>query len=284
MDEPDRDPTPGRPVRFVGDLDDPWVVSIADALAGSTLRRHCPGDLPDGFADSAVAGEPPGVVVLHRSVLTRHDAAQVARLRAGRLPPQRVVLCFGPHTRHVELERWSALVDAALPEATARDTIARRVLVGESAMPRGPVGPRRRIAVVSTNSRLRSTLGDICESAGWSVTSARDWSDAPAHGPAVWDVPVLEPGWADELGRRSRSGPVVALIGFASRELVAEARARGAVACLEWPVDLADLAAVLDRLPTQRPEAAHETPPPPASRRRSGNASTRRVADSERET
>ena len=34
---------------FMGDLSDPWVVSIAEALArcADIVQVHCPGDLPD---------------------------------------------------------------------------------------------------------------------------------------------------------------------------------------------------------------------------------------------
>src|SRR5262245_39117173 len=100
VDDPDtgRDlkPTSRRRVWLVGDLDDAWVVSIAGALTESVARFHCPGDLPEGFSTPAATGVP-SVVVLHRQVLTRHDAERVARLRAGRVPPPRVVLCFGPH-------------------------------------------------------------------------------------------------------------------------------------------------------------------------------------------
>ena len=86
---------------------------------------------------------------------------------------------------------------------------------------------------------------------------------------------MLEPGWSDSLARRARLGPVIVLLGFPDRSLVAEARIRGASACLELPVDLADLANTLDRLAavqTQtvaasgpRKEPPHPTPPPPAA-------------------
>src|SRR5262249_18387967 len=256
---PDVAPTSGRPVWFVGDLDDPWVASIADAIpaAAAPARWHCPGDLPDLLASVEVA---PAVVVLHRAVLTRHDFERVARLRGGRVPPPRVVLCFGPHARYADLERWSELVDVALPEATARDTLGRRLVEPESAARRPGPGGRPRVAVVSTNHALRQALAEGCEAAGYPVAAARDWSDAPPAGPAVWDVPVLEPGWSQGLARRVRAGPVVALIGFADRSLVAEARARGASACLELPVDLADLTAALDRLTAPRAEPAHDLP------------------------
>jgi len=289
VDHPDPDPVPGRdtdpasdrPVWFVGDLDDPWVVAIAAALPATVTRLHHPGDLPEAFAAGPDA---PATVVLHRPVLTRHDAERLARLRAGKVPP-RVILCFGPHVRHAELERWSELVDAALPEATARDTVARRLDADHPAPRRSRPGPKPRVAVVSANATLRQTLAEACEAAGYPASPARDWSDAPACGPAVWDVPVLEPGWPNELARRARVGPVVALMGFADRTLVGEAHARGAVACLELPVDLADLVAVLDRLPASRSEPAHELPPSPARRRRPGPspAPARTVADAGRD-
>lgn len=283
MDDPGRSPDPGpiRPAWFVGDLDDPWVAAIADALPPDTTRLDAPGDLPAAI-DPAAA---PGAVVLHRSVLTRPDAAWVARLRAGRAAPPRVVLCFGPHVRAADLERWSELVDAAVPEATARDTVARRLAGAEpfgAVVGRRPAVSRPRVAVVSTNPALRQVLCEGCEAAGYPVAAARDWPDAPPGGPAVWDVPVLEPRWPDELARRAAAGPVVALLGFADRRLVAEARARGASACLELPVDLADLAAALDRLPAPRPEPAHEVPPPPAGRRRTAAAAPA-VADASRD-
>ena len=64
----------------------------------------------------------------------------------------------------------------------------------------------------------------------------------------IWDVPVLEPDWAERLERRARlTGPVIALCGFADRDVVVTAKARGAVACLELPYDVDDLIDVIDR-------------------------------------
>ena len=37
------------PVWFVGDLDDPWVASLADALPAGARRIACAGDLPDDW-------------------------------------------------------------------------------------------------------------------------------------------------------------------------------------------------------------------------------------------
>lgn len=264
--------TADRSVWFVGDLGDPWVASLAEVLPAGARRIACSGDLPDEWP--AVGDGAPRVVVLHRAILTHHDGARLAGLRACTTPTPRVLLCPGPHVRHGDLERWAALglIDAVIPDATARDTIARHLAaasgdgVGDGISGR-PERPRARVAVVSTNPELRRTLADACEALGYPAEPACDWSDATPTGPAVWDVPVLEPDWPRSVARRSRRGPLVVLLGFADRSNVAEARAHGAAACLELPCDLLDLGHVLDRVATPRGEPAHVVPPRPSARR-----------------
>ncbi len=274
----DRDRESCRSVWFLGDLGDPWVASIAETLPGSVEVIDCPGNLPEGLLTESSA---PAVVVVHRPVLTRQDAEILKRIRAGRTPGTRVVLCHGPHVRYSDLEAWSDLYDAAVPEATAREILARRLVPPGEGIERRPVaGPRPRVAVVGTNVALRSMLAEAIEAAGYPVVAVRDWTAAPTTGPAVWDVPVLEPDWTQALANRGRADPVVALIGFADRGLVAEARARGASACLELPLDLSDLIAVLDRLTVPRIEPGHDCPPAPSARRRQA----RHVAEAKRNT
>lgn len=264
---------PDQSVWFAGDLADPWVVAIADALAlaeaGPVRRFDAPGDLPDLLASGLPA---PDLLVVHRALLTRHDAERLARLRASRTPPTRVILCLGPYARYADLERWSPLVDSVLHEAVAAETIAARLSGdGSGLVPAGLRIERRnapRIAVVSTNAALRQTLAEAVEASGYAATPSRDWGDAPPSGPAVWDVPMLEPTWTQDLGRRTKLGPVVVLLGFADREQVLLARKAGASACLEMPFDLAELALALARtVVAGRPQAqpAHPTPPPPAA-------------------
>ena len=268
---------PGRSVWFVGDLDDPWVAAIADALPHEVARRGCAGDLPDEWLDVTSGLE---TLVLHRALLTPHDAEWLATLRSGCGTPPRVVLCVGPHARHAELERLALLVDEVVPEATARDTIARHLPGNEVRAPlalRG-AGPGRCVSVVSDHFELRETLAEACEVAGYPAKPARDLSEAAPVGLAVWDVPVLGTDWPRGLARRASAGPVVALLGFADRATVGQARTHGASACLELPYDLADLVFVLDRLTASRVEPAHEVPPPPAAaRRRHGPAGDRRA-------
>lgn len=288
MDHGDRrSGTPGPQVWFLGDLDDPWVVALAESLPPPwpSRRVHCPADLPD---DPFGTLGPPETMVLHRAVLTGHDAERVSRWRGSRTPPPRILLCFGPHARGVDLDRWSGLVDLAVPEATALDSIGGRLGAPEGRdrrpEPTTARGVRPRVAVVSGHHAIRQMLAEAVEAAGYPVTPAKDWSDAPPRGPAVWEVPALEPGWPEELAQRAKVGPVIALIGFADRELVRIARENGASACLELPFDLDDLTEVLGRVAPPRPrvEPGHQAPPPPASWRRLESPS--RLAEHPRES
>jgi hypothetical protein len=268
---------PDGPVWFVGDLDDPWVGAIADAVPGGVLRHSCAGELPECLFRNL---PPPRALVLHRAALSSRDAGWLARLRGGPTVAPRVILCVGPHARHADLERWSSLLDVVVPEATARETIARHVAEGGERT--RPSVPRPRISVVSGHYELRQALADVVAAAGYSVVAVSRWSEATPVGPAVWDVPVLETDWTRGMARRARLGSVVALLGFADRALVRQARAHGASACLELPCDPADLIWALDRLAVRRVEPAHDMPPPPvlASRptgRRALDTSARRV-------
>jgi hypothetical protein len=216
--------------------------------------------------------------VLHRAILTVHDLEWLRRFRQRSEPPPKVVLCFGPHTRYAELERWLPLVDAAVPEATALDTLPGR-LIPSGEGPRPP-DPRPLVCAISALYELRQTLVLACEAAGYPVRPAPDPSEVPTGALAVWDVPVLEPGWPGALTELASRGPVVTLLGFADRELIRQARAHGASACLELPFDTADLTRVLDRLALDRPAAVagdgpHHAPPSPALSRRPGWVATR---------
>ena len=257
---------PGRPVWFVGDFDDPWVTAIVASLPVTTVRVHCAGELTDGLFDAMPVN---CTLILHRGVLCRHDAECLARWRSRGPRALRVIVCLGPHVRHADIVRWGDLVDAMLPEATARESLARllRPSVGPQ---RGVSGSTHRslVAVVSTNLALRETLVEACAVLGYATSPARDFADAPRACPALWDVPVLEPDWTRELARRALEAPVLVFLGFADRALVREARSAGAAACLELPYDLGDVAAALDRLTSRRGDPPHDVPGPPASRRR----------------
>ncbi len=109
------------------------------------------------------------------------------------------------------------------------------------------------------------TIVEACTGAGFRARQAADLLGAEhASGASalasshervvtIWDVPVLEPGWPHQLERRARlTGPVIALLGFADRATVTEAKARGAMACLELPYDIDDLIDAIDRVVQSR--------------------------------
>ena len=247
---------------FAGDLADPWVAAIADALPRGARRIPCAGDLPDAWPE----GPAPRTLVLHRPALHPPDADRLRRLRERGPTPPKVVLALGPHARYHQWDRWAPLVDAVLPEATAPETIARH-LAGAEVRPR-PVGPRQRVAVVGGDHALRAALADACIEAGYPAEPFLDWSAAPAGVLSAWIAPLLEDTWTRSLAKAARSRPVLALLGFADRATVALAHSRGAAACLDLPCDLADLIYVLDRLARFRVEPGHAVPPAPAGLRR----------------
>jgi len=150
--------------------------------------------------------------------------------------------------------------------------------------------------VISSNHELRAVLSEICLAEGFQVTSGREFTAnwqgrAAAANPAasqvltLWDIPALEPDWPRSLEELTQLGPVVALLGFADRATVGQARASGAAACLDLPVDGNDLVHVIERVnwklrpdsskTESRIEPAHAVPPAPVSRAKRGRAAIR---------
>jgi hypothetical protein len=256
-----------RPAWFVGDLDDPWVAAIAERLPPTFRRRPCAEELPEHWI---AEGPPPGVVVLHRPLLTALDGQRIARLRARGETPARVILCVGPHARHDDLVRHARLFDAVLPEATAAETVRRHVDAGR-AIP----GHRPAVTVVSGLFDIRGVLRDLCRHAGYKVETADDTPELAPRGLVVWDVPLLDPGWPALLARRAKTSAVLALLAFAGRSTVTLAREAGAAACLDWPCEVEDLAYALDGLAMSHvflSESPHVLPPTPVLLRRGGRA------------
>lgn len=283
------DPT-ARRVWFVGDLDDPWVADIADSMSElDPIHFESQSEaIPEQPFDAA---DPARVLILHRSRLTPADVARLVELRgelgADRWP--RIILCVSPYVRYAELEACSMLVDLILPEATARETLPRELdrLLGRAPAARPDVASDSiAVEVVSTNYEVRSLLREACHRAGYQA------SDSPGFQASadltVWDVPILEPRWTEQLERRSRSGPVVALLGFADRAAVSAAREAGASACLDLPCAIDDLIHVLDRIvkesaiTAQRVQPPHAIPAPHGARTHRGRARVRERIESER--
>ena len=171
---------------FMGDLSDPWVVSIAGELArcASIVQVHCPGDLPDRPFDP---DRPPRLIVIHRHRFTAVDAQ---RLKEYRVCPVAVdapaiLLCVSPYVRYEELERWSGLADLVISEATAADILPRHVArlverrVGRST--RAETAGFR-IEVAGGNHDLCQALVEACAAAGYRAVQVDDLEIARAAG------------------------------------------------------------------------------------------------------
>ena len=202
------DPT-ARRIWFVGDLDDPWVADIADSLSElDPIHYESQAEaIPEQPFDAAA---PAHVLILHRSRLTPADVARLQELhrKLGADLWPRIVLCVSPYVRYAELEACANLVDLILPEATARETLPRELdrLLGRASASRPDVASDAiAVEVVSTNYEVRNLLREACRRAGYHASDSPDLQ-APAD-LTVWDVPILEPRWTEQLERRSRTGP-----------------------------------------------------------------------------
>jgi CheY-like chemotaxis protein len=232
--------------------------------------------------------------VIHRHRLTGIDADRVRGWRevASGSPVPVMVLCVGPYVRYEDLERWSGLFDLVVSEVIATDLLPGRIsrlFAGAERPGPQPGVPAFRIEVAGGNESLCQALADALGEAGYQaeviddqviggLLRARNRSATlPDRVLTIWEIPVLEPGWADRLEwRASRTGPVIGLAGFADRAIVAQAKAAGAVACLDLPCDIDDLIDAVNRavrttelgtwpVPA-RAEPSHEMPPRPHAR------------------
>jgi hypothetical protein len=250
-------------VWFAGDLGDPWVADIAESLSGVD-PIFCEDRGEELQVKPFDSENPARVLVLHRSRLTPGDVALLAG-RRGTLGPERwprVILCVSPYVRYAELEACAGLVDLIVPEATARETLPRDVdrLLGRPAPRPDLTSGLIQVEVVSTDFEVRGLLREACRRAGYQATDASNLQAAAEL--TVWDVPVLEPRWTEQLERRSRFGPVLALLVFADRATVSAARAAGASGCLDMPCAIDDLISVLDRIVKETPTAARDDATP----------------------
>ncbi len=292
----------GPTIRFVGDLGDPWVMEILGSISdlSEVHAVMCVGDVPDQLFEP---DQPPRLLIVHRTRLSQADAARIEQWRSvprvNALP--RVILCFSPYVRYAELERCSRGVDLAISEATAVETLSRhvsRLLERRDEPPRAaPAADCLPVQVISSNHELRAVLSEICLAEGFKVSSGREftaqWQGRAAGADraanqmlTLWDIPVLVADWPRLLEERTKLGPVVALLGFADRATVGQARASGAAGCLDLPLDVNDLVHVIERVNRKlrsdsstkfegRIEPAHAVPPGPVSRAKRGRAAIR---------
>jgi hypothetical protein len=289
-------------IGFIGDLDDPWVAAIADAIpAGFRVARlSCSGDVPD---EPFAPDELPRLIVMHRHRLGALDRARIKRWRERResaIAPI-VVLCLSPFVRYEDAERVLGLIDHLIPEGTAADILPGRIarLFPATEPPSRRDATSFAIEVSGKNDDLCRTLVDACIRLGYRAAAIDDLLGAEfarTRLPAIpsqerlltiWEVPVLEPEWPEVLTRRAlATGPLIGLMGFADRATVSQAKSHGAVACLDIPFEIEDLIDSVERAagscsPDHWPVPARIEPPhqlPPRPRRRAASRETSSVA------
>ncbi len=232
-------------VVLVGDDSDPQFRTIASAVGASYQRFARLGDLD---TERMASGATPEVVILHRVQPDPAELRLVSLWRRGPAKHTRILLCTSPIARFRQLEPWYGACDAVLSEATAPFTLSRYLGPPLVRDPSDRSVSRRRVAVISCHFELRVMLCDLCHRAGFRARPARDWSDARGGSLALWDIPVLEPSWAETLRVESRRRRIIGLAGFCDRELVASVTGSGGAACLDLPFQADDLAWVLQRV------------------------------------
>ncbi len=225
------------PIWFIGDLGDPWIAEIAGSIASvrSIRRLDCPGSLPTYPFDRM---RPPRLIVLHRHHLGLEDAVRLVdwRLPQGASPPPALFLCISPYVRYVELERVSRMVELVVSEGTAAEVLPRhvvRLLDGSERRSPPAAAMGVRIEVACGNDELSRALVEACGVAGYRAEPVDDQeiggilrgrhrpTSTPERVLTIWEVPVLEPDWAERLASRAlRTGPIIALAGFADRAIV----------------------------------------------------------------
>jgi hypothetical protein len=248
---------------FVGDLDDPWVAEMAAALPPEVGRLHVAGGLPRPWPEAIVHAS---AVIVHRSWLTNSDAERVLALRSRSPRPPRVLLMTGLMPRYHQMERWVPLVDRLVPETLPPELLVRWLCPGRPAwsVETAPRGPRPTLAVVSRIHELRQVLCEILRRGGFSVVTGREWVDVPAGLTALWDVPLLDDDWQDELAREAETRRVLVLAPFLDRALVARLTQAGAQAWLDLPCDLDDLFWLIERVTARGPTRSHSPHVQPA--------------------
>ncbi len=291
-------------IGFIGDLEDPWVAGIADALPADldVERLNCTGDVPEAPFGPRLSHR---LIVVHRHRLSALDRTRIKRWREQsetetQIKPA-VVLCVSPYVRYEEIERVLGLVDQVVPEGTAADILPGRIIrFVKGPATRCPPGDGAHFAVdvSGRNEDLCRTLVEVCVRAGYRAAAiddllAGDFVRAPSGASSraersltIWEVPVLEPAWPEVLERRAlATGPVIGLMGIADRDMVSRAKAHGAAICLDLPFEIDDLIdsvarAAGSRAPEQWPLPARVEPPhqlPPRPRRRAAAHETASV-------
>lgn len=251
---------------FLGDLSDPWVMSLARPLILKGVKVFpWPESLPT-LLRSLVDEPLPDFVVLHRSIFTEPDERFLRSVRLAVGKGSSLILCFGMYFRHADLERMARWVDLTLSEASSAEVLGRHL--GLSLMPpTDAVSTRGRdVAVVSGSHDVGLSIVEMLRAGHHRPALHGQVQSVGTGSLVVWQVPTLDHRWPSELAQLSATSRVIALLGYADRRIVELARSSGASSCLEWPCDPEDLLASVEREGELRVHGGHPAIPMPRPR------------------
>lgn len=278
-------PTTAPPLLLVGDKSDPLFQELTRIAADSRLACktfHWPenGQVPAGLIKTATArplGR--GLILVHRRAIGPLEMHALTDLRhaldAARTGRPRLELVVGDLARYAEVQALEQVADRITPEAVMADLMPGRLARFCGQAPK-PASQQAQVGILSSSRDLAAILADLVQWSGFTPVLANGWSDRRLHSGSlvVWDVPMLSSRWLAELQAQSRRRPVLALLAMSHRDTTAQARAAGAVACLDLPFETEDLADLLARhVPkdiSQKKLPAAQQPAPASIRLRSG--------------
>jgi hypothetical protein len=252
-------------------------------MACKTMHWPENGQVPEGLIKSATArplGR--GLILIHRRCVGPMEIQFISELRSAldvaRTGRPKLELVVGDLVRYAEMQTLEQVVDRITPEAVMADLLPGRLARFRGLVP-SPTKDQAQaqVGILSTNRDLAAILADLVQWAGFTPVLANGWSDRKLASGAlvVWDVPVLSSRWLAELQAQSRRRPVVALLPMSHRDTTAQARAAGAVACLDLPFETEDLANLfIQHVPqnsTPHKLVAAAQVPPASLRLRSGS-------------
>ena len=246
------------PVLLIGDRTDPLFQQLVHVTtdSGSTCRSiHWPenGEPPEAlYKDAKARPLGRGLILLHRRCVGPTELQTISALRdaldESRSHRPRLELVVGDLVRYAEVQILEQVVDRITPEAVMADVLPGRLarLAGRVLK---PLAEQRiaQVGVISTNQDLAAILADLVAWSGLTPVLAKGWSDRglSSNSLVIWDIPVLSGRWPAELQAQSRRRRVLALLAMGHRDSIAQARAAGAVACLDLPFETEDLADLL---------------------------------------
>lgn len=156
----------------------------------------------------------------------------------------RIELVLGDLARYSDVQTLAAMSDRITPEGIITEVLPFRLQRLRNQVPRSVSGNfPSKVGLLSQNRSLMEMLAEWIQFIGHQPVIVNGWSDPriSRSGLMIWDVPLLNSRWETELLNQTKRRPVITLMGMATRDLTEQARAAGAIGCLDLPFESDDL-------------------------------------------